>query len=115
MSLYSPTSDHGPLRRQSIPAAKPETQAEKQEMAEAKKQAAGLKKLKGADFDREYLRMMVTDHDRELAKIDTNMAKVQNAQLLDILSATKPMLQHHADEARELQKSSPQASHEHKK
>ena len=29
-----------------------------------------LKKLKGADFDREYLRMMVEGHDKELAMSD---------------------------------------------
>ena len=96
--------------KQKIPAYKPPTEAEKQEIAMAKKHAAEIKKLSGADFDREYLRMMVEDHDRELAKIDANIAKTQNTQLAELLKETKPILQKHADQARELQKSSAQAS-----
>ena len=95
---------------QKIPAAKPATEAEKAQEAQTKKEAAALKKLKGADFDREYLRMMVDGHDKELAMIDSKMAEVKNPQLLDFLSALKPTLQHHADEARELQKNSAQAA-----
>jgi putative membrane protein len=96
--------------KQKIPAYKPPTEAEKQEMAMAKKHAAEIKKLSGADFDREYLRMMVEDHDRELAKIDANIAATQNTELADLLKETKPIFQKHADQARELQKSSAQAS-----
>jgi putative membrane protein len=100
---------------QSIPAYKPETDAEKQDMAQTKKDAAGLKKLKGTDFDREYLRMMVAGHDKELAGIDARLGEVQNQKLAALVIQTKIMLQRHADEARELQKTSPQARHEHKK
>lgn len=102
--------------RQSIPKYKPATEAEKQEMAQAKKHAAELKKLEGRNFDREYLRLMVADHDKELAQIDTNIGKVQNEQLAELLRATKPMLAKHADQARELQKTNAQAMadpHEH--
>lgn len=94
---------------QTIPQEKMKTEAEKAEKAAQKKHVAALKQLQGADFDREYLRMMVEGHDKELATIDQRMAEVHNAQLLDLLSATKPMLQHHADEARALQKNGPQA------
>lgn len=102
--------------KQTIPKHQPETEAEKQDKAQAKKQMAELKKLQGRDFDREYLRLMVADHDKELAKIDTNIAKAQNGQLAELLRATKPMLQSHADQARELQKTNAQAMtnpHEH--
>ena len=96
--------------KQTIPAEKPATDAEKQEKADQKKQVAALKKLKGAEFDKMYLQMMVEGHDKELAKIDTKIAEVQNTELADMLRAKKPVLQHHADQARELQKSSAQAS-----
>ena len=96
--------------KQTIPAHKPATDAEKQEKADQKKQVAALKRLKGAEFDKMYLQMMVDGHDKELAKIDTKIAEVQNAELADMLRAKKPVLQHHADQARELQKSSAQAS-----
>ena len=95
---------------QMIPKEKPATDAERMEKAEAKKNATALKKLRGADFDREYLRMMVMDHDKELAKIDTKMAEVQNTELADMLRTLKPTLQTHADQARELQKGNAQAS-----
>lgn len=96
--------------RQTIPAEKPATDAEKQEKADLKKQVAQLKKQKGANFDRMYLQMMVDGHEKELSKIDTKIADVQNTQLSDQLKALKPVLQHHADQARELAKSNAQAS-----
>lgn len=94
---------------QTIPAEKLMTDAEKTDKADTKKQVADLKKLKGADFEREYLRMMVDGHDKELAMIDTKMGEVQNTELTEMLRAKKQTLQHHADAARELQKTSPQA------
>jgi hypothetical protein len=54
--------------------------------------------------------MMVAGHEKELGKIDANIAKVENAELADALKATKPMLQHHADEAKSLQTNMPTAS-----
>jgi putative membrane protein len=95
--------------KQTIPTEKPATDAEKQEKADTKKQVAQLKKLKGAEFDKMYLQMMVDGHDKELSKIDTKIADVQNPQLADQLKALKPVLQHHADQARELSKTNPQA------
>jgi putative membrane protein len=95
---------------QTIPAEKPATDADKQAKADEKKQAMAVKKMKGADFDREYLRMMVDGHDKELSQIDTKMADVQNTELADALRSVKSTLQHHADQARELQKTSAEAS-----
>ncbi|HSD91057.1 MAG TPA: DUF4142 domain-containing protein [Kofleriaceae bacterium] len=89
---------------QRIPAEKMATNTEKQEKAEDKAAAAKLKTLKGADFDREYLRMMVQGHDKELANIDSKIAEVENAELAEALKAAKPVLQRHADEARDIQK-----------
>lgn len=88
---------------QKIPAEKPASDIEKQEKAEDKKLIAKLKTMKGADFERQYLQLMVAVHDKELAKIDANIAKVENAELAESLRAKKPVLQHHADEARTLQ------------
>ena len=89
--------------KQRIPAEKPASDVEKQEKAEDKKLVAKLKTMKGPDFERQYLQFMVTGHEKELAKIDANVARVQNAELADSLRAMKPVLQHHADEARALQ------------
>jgi putative membrane protein len=95
--------------KQLIPAEKPATDADKQEQADTKKAVANLKKLKGADFEREYLRMMVDGHDKELAKIDTKIGEVQKSELADMLRGIKPTLQAHADQARELQKTNASA------
>jgi putative membrane protein len=95
---------------QVIPKEKPADDTEKKEMADDKAAAAKLKTLKGADFEREYLRMMVQGHEKELGKLDANIAKVENAELVDSLKAKRDVLQHHADAARELQKNEPTAS-----
>jgi predicted outer membrane protein len=94
---------------QSIPAEKPATEVEKQEIAADKAMAGRLKKEKGRAFDERFLAAMVNGHEKELAKIDTKIGEVQNSELADLLRATKPVLQHHADHARELQKNDAQA------
>jgi putative membrane protein len=94
---------------QTIPAEKPATDVEKQEKATAQANAAKLKKQKGSSFDAMFLTAMVDGHEKELAKIDTKIAEVQSPELADLLRAKKPMLQHHADHARELQKNDAQA------
>ena len=98
---------------QAIPKEKPATDADKQEKADTKKAAVALKKLKGADFDREYLRMMVEGHDKELTKVDTFLASVEHTELAEMVRAKKPTLQKHADQARELQKTGAQARTDH--
>lgn len=93
-----------------IPKEKPATDAEKQEDKDMMDQAAHLKTLKGADFDKDFLTMMVAGHEKELAKIDVAMGQTTDSDLKDMLSNVKPVLQRHADQARDLQKSSPSAS-----
>jgi len=97
---------------QMIPAEKPADDTEKKEMADDKAAATKLKTMKGADFDKEYLRMMVQGHEKELSKLDANIAKVENAELADSLKAKKDVLQHHADEAKSLQSATPTASND---
>jgi len=93
-----------------IPAATPATEEEKAEMKAQHEAMMALKKLKGADFDREYLRMMVEGHEKELAKSDVFLATAQDLDLKTALEARKTSLQRHADAARELQKGNAQAS-----
>lgn len=92
-----------------IPADKPTTDAERQDDKDTTTALAHLKTLKGADFDKEFLNIAVTSHDKELAKIDAEMSSVTDPDLKNILQTVKPMLQRHADQARDLQKS-PQAA-----
>ena len=94
--------------KQAITNEKLMTDADKQADRDVKKHATALSKLKGVDFDREYLRMMVDGHDKELGMIDNKIEEATNAKddaLVDMLRTMKPKLQKHADNARELQKS----------
>lgn len=93
-----------------IPAAKPETQVEKQEMQEMMDTMAAMKKLKGADFDREFLRINVEGHDKELAKTDVFLTSATDPDLKSILETRKTTLRRHADMAKQLQAGHAQAS-----
>jgi predicted outer membrane protein len=94
-----------------IPAYKPETDAEKQEHKDMMAKMAQLKTLKGADFDKEFLTTMAADHDKVLARIDVAIGAATDTDLQNMLKAVKPVLQRHADQARDLQKNT-QASNE---
>jgi putative membrane protein len=93
-----------------IPAAQPMTEAEKAEMKKQHEDMMALKKMKGADYDKEYLRQMVDGHEKELAKSDVFISTAQDTDLKTALEARKTLLQRHADAAKELQKGNAQAS-----
>jgi len=93
-----------------IPADKPQADADKQEEKDMGSQMMKLKTLKGADFDREFLNMMAAGHEKELAKIDVAIGGATDPDLQTMLKSVKPVLQRHADQARDLQKNAPQAS-----
>jgi len=92
-----------------IPAETPTTDAEKQEQKDMTAAVAHLKTLKGSEFDKEFLDMMVTGHEKEVARIDTSIGTASDPDLQALLKSVKPILQRHEDTARDLQKS-PQAS-----
>jgi predicted outer membrane protein len=72
---------------------------------------AHVKQLKAAEFDKEFLNMMATGHDGELAKIDVAIGAATDPDLQTLLKGVKPVLQRHADQARDLLKDA-QASNE---
>ncbi len=84
-------------------------ESEKKDAQDRKDAMSRLKNMKGADFDREFLRMMVDDHEKELAKIDSEAGQISNTDLSTMLKDLKPVLQRHADQARDLQKNAAQA------
>lgn len=93
-----------------IPAEKADTDIAKSELKKMMDEMANLKKLKGADFDREYLRMMVDGHDKELAGTAGHKEASQDDELDTLLDNRKTTLQRHSDNAKELQKGNAQAS-----
>lgn len=92
-----------------LPEEKPKTAAERQAKKQQKQAVAELAKLKGAEFDRQFLDMMIEDHEKELAKADVAIATVTDSELKTMLENNKVMLQRHADNARNIQEGTPQA------
>lgn len=89
-----------------IPAEEPMTEEQKLEHQKMMDGMAKLKTLKGADFDKEFVPMMIEGHDNEVGRLDTSIASVKDGDLVMHLKETKPVVQRHADAARELQKKS---------
>jgi putative membrane protein len=86
-----------------LPDVEAKTDAEKADMKAKMEAMANLEKLKGPDFDREYLKMMVEGHDKELADTDGHIAASSDADLDAALEKRKTTLQKHSDEAKKLQ------------
>lgn len=92
-----------------IPADKAQSDVDRNDEKDMTIAVAHVKTLKGAEFDKEFLTMMASGHDKELAKVDVSIGAAQDPDLQLTLKNLKPVLQRHADQARDLQKS-PQAS-----
>lgn len=95
-----------------IPADVPPTEADKKEHADMMAKMAELKKLKGAEFERQFLDMMASGHDKELAKLDAALPNIKDADLAAKMRDLRPVLQRHADTAKDLQKNTPTASND---
>lgn len=88
-----------------IPMAKPATEAAQNEHQDAMNTMARLATLRGAAFDREFLLAAVMDHDREIGRNLVAIAAARDSDLQAFLRDVTPVLQRHADAARELQRS----------
>lgn len=70
---------------------------------EQKTEKANLMKLSGAAFDREYMRMMVEDHDKDVAAFQQKSSDAADADLKGWAIKTLPTLQEHQRMAHETQ------------
>ena len=70
---------------------------------EQKTEKANLMKLSGAEFDREYMRMMVEDHDKDVAAFQQKSSDAADAALKTWVTKTLPTLQEHQKLAHETQ------------
>jgi len=94
-----------------IPSYKPDTDAAKQDQKDTDAQIARLKNEKGAAFDKDFLSLMVADHEKVIASVDATLAaNGTDPDLQTWLKSVRPVLQRHADQARELQKSAQTSS-----
>jgi putative membrane protein len=92
-----------------IPMDRPKDESAQKDQKDMKDAMMHLKTLKGNDFDTAFLQMMVEGHEKELAKLDSAIGGIENQGLATMLKDIKPMLQKHADQARDLQKNNAQA------
>jgi putative membrane protein len=65
------------------------------------KAAADLADLSGADFDRKYMDMMVTDHEKAVALFDSH-TDASDADVKAFAEKTLPTLQHHLQMAKDV-------------
>jgi putative membrane protein len=64
--------------------------------------AQRLQELPREQFDREYLRLMVDDHEAMVAKFQMKAASAQDPRVRDLAARTLPTLQHHLEMAQAL-------------
>ena len=71
---------------------------------DAQAQMSKLQKLSGAEFDREFMSMMVQNHQKTLSDLNQSLTAVQNNDLKDYIKDLIPTVQKHLDRALEIQK-----------
>jgi len=70
--------------------------------AEQKAEVERLSKLSGAEFDREYMSMMVADHDKDVAAFQEESQQGSDSDIKAWASKTLPTLQEHQRMAHEI-------------
>jgi len=103
-------TDHGAVNKQAVALAKklkvkPEdNDTSKSLMKGAHESTAKLKKLKGKEFDKEYVEHEVAYHEAVLEAIDkTLIPSAKNAELKGLIEKVRPAIQAHLDHAKHLQ------------
>jgi putative membrane protein len=70
--------------------------------AEDKAHMDAMKKMTGADFDKHYIDMMVTDHDKTIALFKTG-SNAQDKEVKDFANKTIPVITGHFEKAKAIQ------------
>ncbi|MDR6937042.1 DUF4142 domain-containing protein [Luteibacter sp. 3190] len=69
---------------------------------EGSKMIDALSRLNGADFNREYRKMMIADHEEAVAMFEVEIEKGSSPELKAFAKKTLPTLKHHLQEAKAL-------------
>ncbi len=62
-----------------------------------------LSRLSGAEFDRQFLKHMVMDHEKDIAKYNDEATSSDNPKVADLAQDTLPTLHDHLEKAQSLQ------------
>jgi putative membrane protein len=78
--------------------------AQSQQSADAKTSKAKekLARLSGAEFDREYMKMMVKDHEKAVAEFQKQSTQSKDTDVQEFARTTLPTLQEHLTMARDI-------------
>jgi putative membrane protein len=96
-------SDHGQANQQLEQiASNRNLELSKMLPTEAQEEHDRLSKMSGAQFDREYMRFMVKDHEKDVAEFQKAMNEVQDNDLKQFITQTLPAMQEHLKMAQEL-------------
>ena len=79
------------------------TKAEDKAVKQESKEEASLSKKEGADFDKDYIKMMVKDHEEDVKEFEKASKDAEDADVKAFASETLPTLQKHLDKAKEIQ------------
>jgi putative membrane protein len=81
-----------------------------QAMAEHKAEAEKLRTLKGADFDREFVRTMAKDHQTVIDRLTSARSRISDPELTGLVDKLIPTLKDHLSTAQKLQDNLSKAS-----
>ncbi|MBK7857173.1 MAG: DUF4142 domain-containing protein [Archangiaceae bacterium] len=106
--------DHGLADKQVTALAKkknidltlppPKDEAEKAEMQAAMDGMKRLETLKGDEFDREFAKMMLEDHQKAVTMVETTLKSTQDSKVQSLLNKLLPVLKDHLRIAEQVSK-----------
>ena len=67
--------------------------------AEHKSHVDAMSKMSGVDFEKQYMNMMVTDHQKDISDFKNASENLTDAEIKNFASKTLPVLQKHLDSA----------------
>ena len=67
--------------------------------AEHKSHVDSMSKMSGVDFEKHYMNMMVTDHQKDISDFKNASENLTDAEIKNFVSKTLPVLQKHLDSA----------------
>ncbi len=82
----------------------PKTEEERAEMQSAMDEMKRLETLKGEEFDREFAKMMVKDHQKAVDLIEGTLTQTQDAKVSSVLAKILPVLKEHLRVAENINK-----------
>ncbi|RPJ85191.1 MAG: DUF4142 domain-containing protein [Acidobacteria bacterium] len=96
-------TDHGKANAELKKVAGQKSYSVSEEMnAKHKQMSDRLSKLSGIEFDREYMQMMVKDHEEDVEKFKEASQSLDDPALKQWASKTLPTLQQHLEQARKI-------------